>query len=89
MELKGAIAIVTGAARGIGRKIAETLAAQGVQVAIVDMLDDQLQKTAAEMKISGATVLPIAAEITQVSQVDAMAERVQNELGPVDRPLER
>jgi 5,10-methylene-tetrahydrofolate dehydrogenase/methenyl tetrahydrofolate cyclohydrolase len=36
MELEGAIAIVTGAARGIGRKIAETLAAQGAQVAVVD-----------------------------------------------------
>ena len=84
MELEGAIAIITGAARGIGRKIAETLAAQGAEVAIVDILDDQLQETAAEMKGSGATVLPIAVDITQVSQVDAMADRVQNELGPAD-----
>jgi len=84
MEHNKVVAIVTGAARGVGRAIAEALAAQGAYVAIVDILEDQLQKTAAEMKESGATVLPIVTDITMVSQVDAMAEKVQNEQGSVD-----
>lgn len=84
MQLNNAVAIVTGSARGIGRSIAEALAAQGASVAIVDILGDQLVKTAAEMRESGATILPVVADTTQVSQVDGMAEKVENELGPVD-----
>jgi len=81
MELNGTAAIVTGAARGVGRAIAEAFASQGTCVAIVDVLDVQLKKTASEMRESGATVLPIATDITDVSQVDAMAAKVQDELG--------
>ena len=84
MELNGAIAIITGAARGIGKTIAQSFAARGANVAIVDILGDPLEKTAAELKETGATVLPIVADITQVPQVDAMAKRVQDELGPAD-----
>lgn len=84
MQLNNAVAIVTGAARGIGRGIAEAISAQGARVAIVDILGDQLQETAAEMKESGATVFPVVADTTQVSQVDAMAQKVEKELGPVD-----
>lgn len=84
MQLDSAVAIVTGAARGIGRSIAEALAAQGAHVAIVDVLDDQLQKTAAEIRESGASVLPIVTDITDVSQVNAMTKKVQDKLGSVD-----
>ncbi len=84
MELSGATAIVTGAARGIGRSIAEAYAARGARVALVDVLGDQLQRTAAEMKDGGAAVLPVVADVADVSQVDAMAARVEDELGPVD-----
>jgi len=84
MEQNKVVAVVTGAARGVGRAIAEALAAQGAYVAIVDVLEDQLQKTAAEMKESGAAVLPVVTDITVASQVDAMAEKVQDKLGPVD-----
>ena len=64
MELKGAVAIVTGAARGIGRAIAEAYAGRGAHVAIVDILADQIKTTASEMQESGATVLPIHTDIT-------------------------
>ena len=84
MELNGAIVVVTGAARGLGRKIAEAFVAQGARVAIVDILEEQLQKTVAEMKEAGGIVLPVVTDITVASQVDAMAEKIQNELGPVD-----
>ena len=52
--LKGKNAIVTGAARGIGRAIAQRLAAEGAQVAILDIDFDGAQRTAAE--IGGSTM---------------------------------
>lgn len=84
MELGGAIAIVTGAARGIGKAIAGAYARRGACVALVDILQEQLEKTAAEMKAAGATVLPVVADITDVAQVEEMAAQVERELGPVD-----
>lgn len=84
MTLHGAVAVVTGAARGIGRAIAEALAAQGARVALADILADELQTTAAEMGNGGATVLPVATDVTVPEQVEAMAARVEGELGPID-----
>jgi len=84
MELNGAVAIVTGGARGIGRAIAEALAARGARVAIVDLLKDQLCETAAELRKAGGVVLPVVADITVASQVGAMAAKVQEELGSAD-----
>lgn len=83
MELKGAVAVVTGAARGLGRAIAEAYAAEGALVALVDVLEEQLQETAAEIGRAGRTVLPVAADVTEAAQVASMVERVERELGPI------
>ena len=84
MELKGSVAVITGGARGVGKAIVKAYIDRGAHVAIVDMLEEQLQETAAEMEKAGGTVLPVFTDITIPSQVDAMAEKVQNELGPID-----
>jgi NAD(P)-dependent dehydrogenase (short-subunit alcohol dehydrogenase family) len=84
MELHGATVLVTGAARGIGRAIAEAFAAQGASVAMVDFLGDVLEETATELRASGARVLPVTADVTQRGQVEAMAAEVESKLGPID-----
>ncbi|MFC1719065.1 SDR family NAD(P)-dependent oxidoreductase [Candidatus Poribacteria bacterium] len=84
MDLRGAVAVVTGGARGIGRAIAKAYADRGARVAIVDILADQVQATANEMREAGATVLPIHIDITIPSQVDEMVARVKGKLGPID-----
>ena len=84
MDLTGRSAIVTGAARGIGRAIARTYAAEGARVALVDVLADELQHTAAEIARDGGRYLAVPADITDASDVEAMAARVEKEFGGVD-----
>ena len=52
-RLNGKVAIVTGAAQGIGRAIATRLAAEGAKVAIADIKEDVANQTAAEIKAAG------------------------------------
>ncbi|MGB9596982.1 MAG: SDR family NAD(P)-dependent oxidoreductase [Candidatus Poribacteria bacterium] len=84
MNIKNSIAIVTGSARGIGRKIAEALLSQGAYVALVDILSEQLEKTSKELSQFSEKILPIVCDITQPDQVDKMAEKVNNEFGSID-----
>jgi len=73
------VAVVTGAARGIGRGIASVLAAEGARVVIVD-LDGELAATTA----TALDGLAIAADVTDRASVDGMAARVIEELGRID-----
>lgn len=73
------VAVVTGAARGIGRGIASVLAAEGARVVIVD-LDGALAATTA----AALDGLAIAADVTDRASVDGMAARVIEELGRID-----
>jgi 3-oxoacyl-[acyl-carrier protein] reductase len=73
------IAIVTGAARGIGRGIASVLAAEGARVVIVDLDAELARATAAEL---GG--LAITADVTDRASVEAMATRVTDEFGHID-----
>ncbi|MFQ5809363.1 MAG: SDR family NAD(P)-dependent oxidoreductase [Armatimonadota bacterium] len=84
MELNGAVAIVTGAARGLGRAIAEAYAARGARVALVDVLEDVLRDTAGEMAEAGGTVLAIPTDVTDAAQVDAMVAAAEETLAPTD-----
>ena len=71
MKLKDRIAIVTGAARGIGRAIAERFIAEGAIVTISDVLDDEGRRTAAE---TGATY--IRCDVSRGDEVNALVEAV-------------
>ncbi len=84
MELNDAVAIVTGAAGGLGRAIAEAYAARGARVAAVDVLEDMLLETAEEIGSAGGTVLAIPTDATDPPQVDAMVAQAERELGPID-----
>lgn len=76
------IAIVTGAARGIGAATALRLAADGMAVGVIDLDADACAVTVEKITASGGTALAVAADISASSQVTAAVERVAAELGP-------
>ena len=82
LELSGQVAVVTGAARAIGRAIAETLAGRGAAVVSIDLLpaDD----TVATIESRGGRALAITGDVTDESTVARAAESVLEELGRVD-----
>ena len=84
MQLKGKVGIVTGAASGIGRKIAETFAAAGARVAIADRDIHSAQTTAAAIDDSGEIAMAVAMDVTDEQQVEAGVAAVVAAWGGVD-----
>ncbi|GLW29791.1 3-oxoacyl-ACP reductase FabG [Actinoplanes regularis] len=76
------IAIVTGAARGIGEAVALKLAADGLAVAVVDLDEGACANTVTEIHDAGGTAVAIGADVSDPAQVTAAVERVVAELGP-------
>jgi NAD(P)-dependent dehydrogenase (short-subunit alcohol dehydrogenase family) len=85
--LDGKVAIVTGAAGGIGQATAGSLASAGARVALVDLDPDRVDQAREELATSTGRhpndLLPIVADVTAPEQVERYIERVQGELGPL------
>ena len=83
MILKDKVALVTGAAQGIGRAIALKLANSGADVVIVDMNLDKAQETAREAERLGRRALALRANIANLQEAEAMADEAVAKLGAV------
>lgn len=83
-RLSGKVAIITGAAQGIGRAIATRLAEEGARVAIADINDAGAAKTAEEIRAAGGQAIAVKLDVTSLEQAVAAVERVERELGPID-----
>jgi 2-hydroxycyclohexanecarboxyl-CoA dehydrogenase len=83
-RLDGKVAIVTGAANGIGRAIASRLADEGAKVALADIQLDPAEIAAADIRSAGANAIAVKLDITSLDQAVAAADRVERELGPID-----
>lgn len=84
MLLKNKVAIITGAASGIGKEIAFEYAKQGAKVVIADLVFDAAQATAAEIVKTGGTAMAIAMNVTDEAQVDKGVDDVVAAYGGVD-----
>ena len=84
MQLKEKVAIVTGAAQGIGAAVARAFAREGACVAIVDVATDRAESVAAEVRTIGPDTFGIGCNVAIRGDVDAMVTAVVARFGRVD-----
>lgn len=82
--LSGKVALVTGAGQGNGRGIALALAKAGADIAINDLRAESVERVADEVGALGRGTVGVVADVTQISQIDAMVARTVEALGRLD-----
>ncbi|MEW7966393.1 SDR family NAD(P)-dependent oxidoreductase, partial [Acinetobacter baumannii] len=82
--LKNKVALVTGAAQGIGRGIALRLAQEGVHIALVDMKQDRLNDVQQEIQALGVNASTFIADVSDREQVYAAINHAEQTLGGFD-----
>ena len=82
-EFKGKVAVITGAASGIGRALAERCVDEGMKVVLADVDDANLKKAETELKALGATVLGVRTDVSKRSDVERLAQRTLDAFGQV------
>src|SRR4029453_15983294 len=82
-EFTGRVAVVTGAASGIGRAMAERFATAGMKIVLADVEKNALKKTEGEMRAQGASTLTVVTDVSQATQVDALARKTLDTFGAV------
>jgi 3-hydroxybutyrate dehydrogenase len=84
VRLSDKVALVTGAASGIGRAIARRFAEEGARLAIADLDADAAQRTASELEREGCRALALSMDVASEIQVDAGMTRVIDAFGRID-----
>lgn len=84
MRLDGKTAFVTGAASGIGKRIAQVYAGAGAAIAVADLNPQAAEAAAAELRGQGARAIAVAVDVTNEAAVDAAVARTVAELGGLD-----
>jgi 3-oxoacyl-[acyl-carrier protein] reductase len=84
LGIRGKVALVTGAARSLGKADAQALAAEGCAIAILDLDGDGAAGAAGEIEASGGRARGYACDIRESAQIQDVVSRVEHDLGPVD-----
>jgi 3-oxoacyl-[acyl-carrier protein] reductase len=84
MDLENKVIVITGAARGLGRKMAEVIARERAQLALVDLDEAELQETASLCASAGSKAKSYPVNVTQEAAVEGLFAAVCNDFGSVD-----
>jgi len=77
------VALITGAANGIGRATAIRLARDGIAIGVLDLLAEGAEKVAAEINAGGGKAIGLSADVSNRGQVNAAVEKLRETFGPV------
>ncbi len=83
-EGAGKVVVVTGAGRGIARRVALDFAADGACVAVADLVEERATRTAAEIEAAGGTALAVACDVRDEVAVQRMVEQAIRAFGRID-----
>ncbi len=83
-DLAGKVAIITGGAGGIGKALAEEMGQRGCYLVLADINSELLEKTAAELRASGAQLDAKTVDVRDAAQVQALVDAAHQELGRID-----
>ena len=83
-SLAGKVAVITGAARGMGAQAAVTFAEAGADVVVADVIEDGLEETAEKVRSLGRAATVVPTDVSQKAKVDALAARALTGHGRVD-----
>lgn len=81
---EGRVAVVTGAAQGIGFHSAKKLCENGMKVALVDLNEEKVKRAAAEVAASGGIAIGLACDVSDENSIEQMIEEVAGQFGGVD-----
>lgn len=82
-EFKEKVAVITGAASGIGRGLAERCAREGMKVVLADIEEAALREIEQTLKAGGATVLAVRTDVSRVGDIESLAQRTLETFGGV------
>ena len=80
----GKVVVVTGASAGVGRAAATAFAKHGARVALIARGEESLESARREIELAGGEALAIPADVADAKAVEAAADKVEAELGPID-----
>ena len=83
-DLRGKVALITGASGALGRAVAKGLAVNGVDLALASVENDALQLLSREVQALGVKALPVYCDVTSESQVEEMVQEAAAEFGKID-----
>ncbi len=83
-DLKGKVALVTGASSGLGVQFAKALANQGADIAIAARRADRLEKVKAEIEALGVKCLAVTCDVLKTEDIVTMVSQIKNHFGKID-----
>ena len=82
--LKDKISVVTGAGKGLGKEMALALARAGSDLVLVARHQEEIDRTAQDIKDTGQRALAVKADVTKAGEISKMVERIHSEFGRID-----